>query len=84
MANVKIYVTDSCPYCFRAKELLTRKGIPFEEIDVTGDPKTRAWLAGETGRRTVPQVFIDGSPSGGCDDLYALDESGELDKLLAV
>jgi len=83
MAHVKIYTTNSCPYCFQAKELLTRKAVAFEEVDVTGDPKTRAWLATATGRRTVPQVFIDGKPVGGCDDLHDLDDAGELDKLLA-
>lgn len=83
MAHVKIYTVDYCPYCFRAKELLERKGVTFEEVDVTSDPKTRAWLVTATGRRTVPQTFIDGKPVGGCDDLHDLEDSGQLDKLLA-
>jgi glutaredoxin 3 len=83
MAHVKIYTTDTCPYCFAAKDLLSRKGVAFEEVDVTGDPRTRAWLASATGRRTVPQTFINGKSVGGCDDLHDLDAAGELDKLLA-
>ncbi len=82
MADVKVYVTDYCPYCTRAKGLLTRKGVPFTEIDVSDDPKTRAWLVTATGRRTVPQIFIDGKAVGGSDDLHALERSGELDRLL--
>jgi len=83
MAHVKIYTTDYCPYCYRAKDLLTRKGVAFEDIDVSDDPQTRAWLVTATGRRTVPQTFIDGRPVGGCDDLHALAASGELDRLLS-
>jgi glutaredoxin 3 len=83
MAQVKIYTVDYCPYCYRAKALLERKGVPFEEIDVTHDPKTRAWLAKVTGRRTVPQTFIDDQPVGGCDDLHDLEASGQLDRMLS-
>lgn len=82
MADVKVYVTDYCPYCTRAKGLLKRKGVAFTEIDVSDDPETRAWLVRTTGMRTVPQIFIDGKPVGGCDDIHALDRAGELDKLL--
>lgn len=82
MADVKIYVTDYCPYCTRAKGLLTRKKIPFTEINVEGDDAKRAWLVSATKQRTVPQIFIDDKPIGGCDDLHALDRSGQLDKLL--
>ena len=82
MADVKIYVTDYCPYCVRAKGLLTRKKIPFTEINVEGDAAKRAWLVSATKQRTVPQIFIDDRPIGGCDDLHALDRSGQLDKLL--
>lgn len=83
MADVKIYTTDYCGYCVRAKALLRRKGVTFTEIDVTRDPETRAWLAEVTGRKTVPQVFINGRPIGGSDELYALERSGKLDALLA-
>lgn len=82
MADVKVYVTDYCPYCTRAKGLLTRKGVAFTEIDVSDDPETRAWLLSTTKMRTVPQIFIDGRPVGGSDDLHALERSGQLDKLL--
>ncbi|MBV8770893.1 MAG: glutaredoxin 3 [Deltaproteobacteria bacterium] len=84
MAKVEIYSTSYCPYCLRAKALLRRKGVEFEEIDVTDDPALRAKmveLAG--GRRTVPEVFINGEIIGGFDELYALERSGELDLLLA-
>jgi glutaredoxin 3 len=82
MAEVKVYVTSYCPYCVRAKGLLNRKKVPFTEIDVTNDEAKRAWLVDTTGRRTVPQIFIDGNPVGGSDDLHALDRSGELDRML--
>ena len=82
MAEVKIYTTRYCPYCHAATALLTQKNVAFEEIDVTGDSAARADLAERTGRSTVPQVFIDGDPIGGYDDLSALDRSGRLDALL--
>jgi glutaredoxin 3 len=84
VAKVEVYSTGYCPYCFRAKALLRSKGVDFEEIDVTDDPALRAQmveLAG--GRRTVPEIFINGEIIGGCDELYALEETGELDLLLA-
>lgn len=84
MATVEVYSTSYCPYCIRAKGLLERKGVEFVEIDVTDDPVLRAQmvkLAG--GRRTVPEIFINGEIIGGCDELYALELSGELDTLLA-
>jgi len=82
-ASVEIYTTDYCPYCTRAKELLTRKGVPFNEIDVTGDDGARQRLVEiSDGRRTVPQIFINGKGVGGFTDLYKLDQSGELDDLL--
>ena len=84
MADVKIYVTEYCPYCVRAKALLDRKKVPYTAVDVEGDSAKRAWLVQTTGRRTVPQVFINDRPVGGCDDLYELDRSGELDKLLTA
>jgi glutaredoxin 3 len=84
VAKVEIYTTSYCPYCMRAKALLRSKGVEFEEIDVTGDPETRARMVGlAKGRRTVPEIFINGEIIGGCDELYALEQSGELDLLLA-
>lgn len=84
MAKVEVYTTNYCPYCMRAKALLKSKGVKFEEIDVTDDPELRGKmveLAG--GRQTVPEIFINGEIIGGCDELYALELSGQLEKLLA-
>jgi glutaredoxin 3 len=83
-AEVKIYTRKWCGYCSAAERLLRGKGVEFENIDCTGDRAKREWLAEVTGRTTVPQVFIDGRPVGGYDDLKVLDRSGELDKLLAA
>jgi len=83
MAEVTIYTTGTCPYCFAAKSLLAKKGVPYEEIDVTGNDAERARLVERTGRRTVPQVFIDGTSIGGYDELAELDRGGQLDVLLA-
>jgi glutaredoxin 3 len=83
-ADVVIYTTRVCPYCVRAKALLTKRGIPFEEVDVTGDHDKREWLVQASGgRRTVPQIFIKGTPIGGSDDLYELDRNGELKTMLS-
>lgn len=78
MPKVRVYTTQFCPYCVRAKRLLEARGIPFEEIDVTNDPTTRAWLARETRQRTVPQIFVDDRPIGGSDELHALDRAGDV------
>lgn len=80
MASVQVYTTDYCPYCTRAKALLDKRGIAYEEIDVTDDPQKRDWLVKTTGRRTVPQIFIHGQPVGGSDDIHELDRKGELKK----
>jgi glutaredoxin 3 len=82
IARVQVYSTQICPYCIRAKALLTKREVPFEEIDVSRDDEKRAWLVSASGMRTVPQIFIDGKPIGGSDELHALDASGELEKLL--
>ena len=84
MANVEVYSTQYCPFCVRAKALLTNKGVAFNEIDVTSNPALRekmVELAG--GRRTVPEIFINGKIIGGYDELRALEMAGELDALLA-
>lgn len=83
MVDVRIFVTTYCGFCHAAKALLAKKGVPFEEIDCTGDPDTRRWLVEQTGRRTVPQIFIAGVPVGGFDELRRLDEAGELYPILA-
>ncbi len=81
-ADVVVYVTSYCPYCHRARALLDKKGVPHRVIDVERDDAKRTWLREVTGRHTVPQIFIDGRAVGGCDDLYALERSGELELLL--
>ena len=84
MKPVKIYTTPICPYCVRAKSLLTKKGAAFEEVDVFMDVGARdEMLAKSGGARTVPQIFIGDTHVGGCDDLYALESKGQLDPLLA-
>ena len=83
MSNIEIYTSPYCGYCHRAKALLTRKHAAFTEIDIMDDDQLRADMMKRSGRRTVPQIFIDGRHIGGCDDLYALDSAGGLDPLLA-
>ncbi|MCB9527889.1 MAG: glutaredoxin 3 [bacterium] len=83
MKPVRVYTTRICGYCVAAKRLLDRKGIAFEEIDVSEDPATRHWLVTTTGQRTVPQIFIGDEPIGGFTELRGLDMSGELDRRLA-
>jgi glutaredoxin 3 len=80
--DIVLYVTGWCPYCQRARALLTQKGAAFREIDVEEDSKLREEMAARSGRRTVPQIFIGDKHIGGCDDLLALDASGELDRLI--
>ena len=85
MAEVKIYSSMLCGFCWRAKALLDKKGIAYEEVDVTmdaGKKKEMTSLAG--GKTSVPQIFIDGAHVGGCDELYALDGAGRLDRMLGV
>jgi glutaredoxin 3 len=84
VAKVEVYTTTYCPYCMRAKALLRSKGVVFEEIDVTEDAELRARMVKLSGgRRTVPEIFINGEIIGGCNELYELEMSGELDALLA-
>ena len=82
MADVTIYTTDFCPYCVRAKRLLDHKGIVYEEIDVGSDAELRERMVEQSGRRTVPQIFIAGQPTGGFEELQDLEARGELDALL--
>ena len=84
MAEVVIYTTPMCPYCWRARRLLDSKGVAYAEIDLWQEPARRAeMVARAQGRRTVPQIFIGGQGIGGSDELAALDRTGELDRLLA-
>jgi glutaredoxin 3 len=83
--RILIYTTPFCGYCAAAKRLLAAKGVEFTEIDVMMDSARRQEMqARSSGRRTVPQIFIDGRHIGGFDDLSALDKTGELDPLLAA
>ena len=83
MAKVEIYTWTTCPYCIRAKALLDAKGVQYTEYNISGDEAAREKMVERTGGpRSVPQIFIDGTLYGGCDDIHALDEKGELDPLL--
>jgi len=83
MPPVEVYTTAFCPYCVSAKELLRRKGVAFVEINVAGAPDVRAAMVERAnGRTTVPQIFIGATHVGGCDDLYELEDAGQLDPLL--
>ncbi|RDW13025.1 glutaredoxin 3 [Paracoccus thiocyanatus] len=85
MPKVEIYSTSTCPYCIAAKSLLRRKGVSYQDTDVGRDPQLRAAMTQRAGgRRTVPQIFIDGRHVGGCDELHALDRQGKLDGLLGL
>lgn len=79
MANVEIYTKETCPYCHRAKALLSSKGVSFQELPIDGNAAKREEMIKRSGRTTVPQIFIDAQHIGGCDDLYALDARGGLD-----
>ncbi len=78
--NVLIYTFETCPYCIRAKRLLSKNNIDFEEIDITDNEDKLIELEKKTGIDTVPQIFVGESFIGGCDDLYALYKSGEFHK----
>jgi glutaredoxin 3 len=83
MAAVRMYTTQVCPYCVRAKALLKQRGVEqIDEVRIDLDPQQRQQMMALTGRRTVPQIFIGGTHVGGCDDLMALDRSGGLTPLL--
>ena len=83
-AEIKIYTTPICPYCVRAKQLLSQKGATYQEIDLSREsPEVRQQLMAQTRHRTVPQIFIGELHVGGYDDLSALDRAGKLDAMLA-
>jgi glutaredoxin 3 len=79
---VTLYVSGWCPYCERAKGLLTQKQVAFSEINVEDDAALREEMIARSSQRTVPQIFIGDKHVGGCDDLFELDRSGELDRLI--
>jgi glutaredoxin 3 len=85
MAKIEIYTAMACPFCTRAVKLLTSKNIAFEEIDVTlNSAKRQSMRSRANGRTSVPQIFINDDHIGGCNDLFALDQAGYLDKLLSM
>jgi len=85
MSAVTIYTKPLCPYCARAMNILTKKGAAYTEVEAAWDPdKRREMLSKSNGKTTYPQIFIGDTHVGGCDDLMALDRSGELDALLAA
>ncbi len=81
--KVVMYGTAYCPYCSAARMLLKKKNIEYEDLSIMDDAERRAEMENKSGRRTVPQIFIDDRPIGGFDDLYELDRRGELDRMLA-
>jgi glutaredoxin 3 len=84
MAQVTIYTKPYCPYCVRAVDLLTRKGVDFTEIEAAFDPEKRQEMMQRSGRATFPQIFVGDTHVGGCDDMMALERAGKLDDLLAA
>lgn len=82
MSQVTIYSSDYCPFCVRAKQLLTMKQVEFNEICVDGQTALRREMTEKSGRTSVPQIWIQGHHVGGCDELFALERSGKLDTLL--
>ena len=84
MPNVEIYTWSSCPFCIRAKALLDQKKVEFIEYCIDGDETARAQMTKRTqGKSSLPQIFINDKFLGGCDDLYSMELTGDLDKLLA-
>jgi glutaredoxin 3 len=82
--NVEIYIWTTCPFCIKAKKLLDSKGVQYTEYNLDGDEAGRSKMAERTGgRKSVPQIFIDGNYIGGCDDVHALDRAGKLEPMLA-
>ncbi|WP_264211824.1 glutaredoxin 3 [Leisingera thetidis] len=85
MKTVEIYTSPLCGYCHAAKRLLNQKGVAFSEVNVLEEPERKAeMIQRANGGRTVPQIFIGGTHVGGCDDLFALEQAGKLDPLLAA
>ena len=83
MKEVTIYTTMTCPFCFKAKKLLNKLDIPFDEISVGFNPKLRKEMAAKAGKTSVPQIWFGDSHIGGCDDLYALHNAGSLSEALS-
>jgi len=84
VAKIEMYSTPMCPYCIRAKALLAEKGLAFKDFNVMINPGLRQEMEQRSGRRTVPQIFIDGQSIGGCDELFDLEALRELDAMLGL
>lgn len=84
MTEHVIYTTRYCPYCIRAKYLLDSKGVQYKEIPVDNDYGLRQEMMAASGQRTVPQIWLNGRHIGGCSELYALEQAGQLDEMLVV
>ena len=84
MAHVEVFTQPWCPYCSKVIQVLTKKGVSFQEIDAPHGSAERRDAEARSGRRTMPQVFVGGRSLGGCDDVLALDRAGQLDPLLAA
>lgn len=82
--NITIYGSETCSYCTAARMLLKKKGVDYDDILVTGDADKRQEMIVRSGNQTIPQIFIGAQPIGGYDELYALEQNGELDQLLGV
>ncbi len=83
MVNVEIYTWTTCPYCIRTKKLLDSKGVQYTEYNISGDDAARAKMVERTGGpKSVPQIFVNDVHYGGCDDIHALNDKGELDVIL--
>ncbi|MCK9248593.1 MAG: glutaredoxin 3 [Solirubrobacteraceae bacterium] len=83
MSSITVYTTNACPYCVRAKALLDKRGLEYEEVNLGRDPETRAQLAQRTGMMTFPQILVGEELVGGFDELSAADASGRLQELTA-
>lgn len=84
MPAIRIFTSGLCPFCYRAKALLDAKGLEYEEIDVTFSPGKRREMAEESGRTSVPQIWIGETHVGGSDELHALEAEGKLDDIIAA
>lgn len=82
--RIKLYGSNQCPYCVAARMLLTKKGLQFEDVPVGGNYELRKQMESLSGGWSVPQIFLDGEPIGGFDELYELNNSGELDRMLGI
>ena len=82
MAKVTVWTKDYCPYCTKAKALLDSLNVQYEEVDISKSPERIAEVQEKSGYMTVPQIFVDDKYLGGCDDIYALHEKGELEPIL--